>query len=60
MKTLSVMEKINKITPLYLCVDFENLPFLCTPVKRDAEVYCKNHNCTISFYPIGTYTEQEY
>lgn len=56
-KTLSKFEIINKTKPLYLCIDCENYPTLCTPNKREAEIYAKYNYCTISFYPIGTYTE---
>jgi hypothetical protein len=55
---LSVMETINKKSILYLCVDCENLPHLCTPNYKDAIRYAKEHHCTISEYPVGTYTEQ--
>jgi hypothetical protein len=56
-RELSKMERINQKQPLYLCVDCESLPCLCTPNKKDAERYAAEHYCTISFYPIGTYTE---
>jgi len=54
---LSNMEQINKTKLLYLCIDCENYPALCTPDKKKAEIYAKYNNCTISYYPIGTYTE---
>ena len=57
---LSDMEKINKTKPLYLCIDCEQNPTLCTPDKRGAEIYAKYNYCTISYYPIGTYTETQY
>jgi hypothetical protein len=53
----SKMEIINQTQPLYLCVDCEEMPMLCTPNKKQAEQYCKDNYCTISFYPIGTYSE---
>jgi hypothetical protein len=56
-KTLSKMEIINKTKPLYLCIDCEQFPTLCTTDKKQAGIYAKNNFCTISFYPIGTYTE---
>jgi hypothetical protein len=54
---LSSMEQINKTKPLYLCIDCEHYPTLCTPDKKKAEIYAKYNYCTISYYPIGTYTE---
>jgi hypothetical protein len=57
-KTPSRMEIINKTKPLYLCIDCEQNPTLCTPNKRQAEIYAEDNFCTISFYPIGTYIEQ--
>ena len=56
-RNLSNMEEINKTKPLYLCIDCENDPTLCTPNKKEAEIYAKYNYCTISFYPVGTYTE---
>jgi len=48
-RVASKMETINQTQPLYLCVDCE----------KEAEQYCKDNYCTISFYPIGTYSEIE-
>jgi hypothetical protein len=51
------LEIINKTKPLYLCIDCEQLPTLCTPNKKEAEIYAKYNYCTISFYPVGTYED---
>jgi len=56
-RELSVMEKINQKSTVYLCVDCELCPCLCTPDIRAARRYAAEHFCTISEYPPGTYTE---
>lgn len=51
------LEIINKTNPLYLCIDCELFPALCTPNRKEAEIYAKYNNCTISSYPIGTFED---
>ena len=53
----SILERINKKEPVYLCIDInENICF-GTPSYSQAHKFARLNNCFVSEYPTGTYTE---
>lgn len=56
-KEPSILERINKTEVVYLCIDCEQFPCFGTPNYTQACQYAIENYCTISIYPIGTYTE---
>lgn len=56
-KELSVLERINKIHTVYLCINSEQSPCFGTASYGQALKYARLNNCFISEYPIGRYCE---
>ena len=52
---LKNLEIINKTKPLYLCIDCELFPALCTPNRKEAEIYAKYNFCKIHTYNVGEF-----
>jgi hypothetical protein len=53
----SILERINKKEPVYLCIDSEDNINFGTPSYSQACRYARLNNCTVINYPIGTYCE---
>ena len=53
----SILERINKKEPVYLCIDNEDNVNFGTPSYSQACQYARQNNCTVINYPIGTYCE---
>lgn len=57
-KSISVLERINKKEPVYLCINEDNEAMFGTPIYSAAMQYSRLNKCSVSYYPIGCYCEQ--
>lgn len=56
-KQPSILERINKKEPVYICINDEQEICFGSPSYSQACQYARQNKCTVINYPVGTYTE---